>query len=343
MDQDSNNKTKKEPTISELRQDLVSGTWVVIATGRAKRPEAFKEQKREAFQEPLGNCPFCNLGDPEKEKDSLIYLKENGDWSLRVIPNKFPAFKKARALNKKEEGPFFLMDGVGFHEVIVTRDHTRQMANFEIAEVAEVLDAYQERYLALMNRRYINYISIFHNHGREAGASLVHPHSQLIALPVIDPDISRSLSGSYNYWQANKRCVHCIMIEWEKEYGKRIIFENDDFVVLCPFASRVAFEIRIYPKEHRPYFERITDKEKFQAAEALRIGLNKLYRGLDDPAYNFFIHTAPCDGKAYDHYHWHIEILPKTAVWAGFELSTGIEISTIEPEKAAEYLRGIQT
>jgi UDPglucose--hexose-1-phosphate uridylyltransferase len=333
------NKNKKQKNISELRQDLVSGTWAVVATGRAKRPEMFKKQKREVFQESTKDCPFCHLGDPKEGKNPLIYFRENGDWSLRVIPNKFPAFKQERGLNKREQGPFHIMDGIGFHEVIITKDHDRQMANFEVAEVAEVLDCYQERYLDLMNRRFVNYISIFHNHGKEAGASISHPHSQLIALPVIDPDISRSLQGSCNYYRANKKCVHCVMIEWERKSKKRIIFENDDFVVFCPFVSRAAFEIRVYPKAHKSYFERMNEREKFQAAEALRAGLNKLYNALDDPSYNFFIHTAPCDGKSYDHYHWHLEILPKTSIWAGFELGTGIEISTIEPEKAAMFLR----
>ena len=121
--------------------------------------------------------------------------------------------------------------------------------------------------------------------------------------------------------------------------GRRIIFENKEFIVLCPFASRVSFEIRIFPKKHHAYFERVTDEQKEYLAEAFLAALGKLDKGLADPPHNFFLHTAPCDGKNYDHYHWHWEILPKTATWAGFELGTGIEISTIEPEKAAEYLR----
>ena len=132
------------------------------------------------------------------------------------------------------------------------------------------------------------------------------------------------------------------MLEWDLEENQRIIYQNKEFVVLVPFASRVAFEIRIYPKEHHAYFERIKDKEKDLLADALKQALARIFKGLNDPAYNFFLHTAPCDGKDYNHYHWHLEILPKTSVWAGFELGTGIEISTVEPEKAAEYLRKIE-
>jgi UDPglucose--hexose-1-phosphate uridylyltransferase len=157
-----------------------------------------------------------------------------------------------------------------------------------------------------------------------------------------DPDLRRSLDGSQQFFEMHGKCVHCMMLEWDLEEKRRIIFENDQFVALAPFASRVAFEVRIYPKEHKAYFERIKEDEKIKLAEALQVTLNKICKGLVDPPYNFFIHTAPCDGRNYDHYHWHFEILPKTSIWAGFELGTGIQISTIEPEKAAEYLRSIE-
>ncbi|MEK7071841.1 MAG: DUF4931 domain-containing protein, partial [Patescibacteria group bacterium] len=212
-------------------------------------------------------------------------------------------------------------------------------AQFSIPEIRQVLDVYHERYLDLMNEKFVNYVSIFHNHGKIAGATISHPHSQIITHPIIDPDLNRSLAGSAEYWRKHKKCVHCVMLDFDKKDGQRIIFENEDFLVVSPFASRIAFETRIYPKRHLAYFERIKDKEKDSLAEAFKIVFSKLYKALNNPDYNFFLHTAPCDGKNYDHYHWHFEILPKTSTWAGFELGTGIEISTIEPEKAAEYLR----
>jgi len=305
---------------SELRFDPVSKDWILIATGRARRPESFAKK---TFQKSPA-CPFCQL---------------SGEWFVKVIPNKYPAFSQSVGLNEKETGPYKTMDGVGFSEVVITKDHKKTMAQFSIPEIRQILDVYHERYLDLMNEKLVNYVSIFHNHGKTAGATIFHPHSQIVTHPIIDPDLNRSLIGSARYWQKRKKCVHCVMLDFDKKQKQRIVFENNDFLVVCPFASRIAFETRIYPKRHLAYFERIKDKEKDSLAEAFKMAFSKLYKALDNPDYNFFLHTAPCDGKSYDHYHWHFEILPKTSTWAGFELGTGIEISTIEPEKAAEYLK----
>jgi len=324
---------------SELRFNLVSKDWVLIATGRARRPETFATQQREKREIPEKECFFCNLG--EQEKPVLEYKNDNGDWEVTVVPNKFPAFSRSDSLRERAEGPYSLMDGVGFHEVVITRDHKKSLAELSVLQIKKVIDAYQERYLDLANEKFVNYVAIFHNHGHEAGASVAHPHSQIIAMPMIDPDLQSSINGSRIFFEAQGACVHCKMIEWDRENKQRIIFENEKFVVLTPFASRVAFEIRIYPKEHRAYFERIKEKDKVLLAEAFKETLSRIFKGMNDPAYNFFLHTAPPDGKDYNHYHWHFEILPKTSTWAGFELGTGIEISTVQPEEAARYLREI--
>lgn len=329
----------KKPA-SELRFDLVSKDWVVIAAGRAKRPETFATQERQKVEVLEKDCPFCCLD--SQEKPVLEYKQENGEREVTVIPNKFPAFSHAESLHERAEGLYSLMDGVGFHEVVVTPDHKKSLAELSASRVKRVIDAYQERYLDLANEKFVNYVAIFHNHGREAGASIAHPHSQIIAMPLIDPDLQRSINGSRTFFETQGECVHCKMMNWDIEDGRRIIFENDKFVVLAPFASRVAFETRVYPKEHHAYFERIKEDEKEQLAQALQVALGKIFKGLNDPAYNFFLHTAPADGKDYNHYHWHFEILPKTSTWAGFELGTGIEISTVQPEEAAKYLREIK-
>lgn len=342
---------KNKNKISQLRQDLVTGDWVVIATGRAKKPEDFANVIKE--EEPARNgfaigdaggekdCFFCFPEKTQQEKDVLMYQNGEGDWSLRVFPNKYPAFARSRVPKHFEEGPYFGMDGTGYHELIVTRDHEKSLALLDNLQVLEVLDAYQERYIDLMNKKSVNFIEIFHNHGQEAGASIAHPHSQLMAIPVVSPYIKGELDGAENYYRSTRECVYCMMNEWECETQKRVIFENKECVAYCPFSSRAAFEIWVVPKKHKPYFERITAAEKAAVSEALKISLNKIYQALNNPAYNFYIHTAPCDGKDYPHYHWHIEILPRTSTWAGFELSTGIEVSTIQPEIAAEYLRNI--
>lgn len=330
--------TNGKPSESELRQDIVTGDWVVIATGRAKRPDDFIVANR-AEDNPDVEDPFEDPGSSGQEKDVLIYTKPDGDWSLRVFPNKYPAFTRGKAPRNLSEGPYFAMSGVGYHEIIVTRDAHRSLAELETWQVAEVFDAYQERYLDLMTKKSVNYVQIFHNHGKEAGASLTHPHSQLMAIPVVSPYIEGELRGAELYFQSSRENVYEVMTEYESSEKTRLVFENEKFIAFCPFASRAAFEVWVVGKEHNPYFERISDEDKMALAEVFQKALLSIHRGLKNPAYNFYIHTAPCDGKDYQHYRWHIEILPKTATWAGFELSTGVEISTIQPEVAAEHLR----
>jgi len=332
-------KIKKYPA-SELRMDLVSNDWVVIAAGRARRPETFVKYKRIKEAVSPKDCPFCR----EKILQESIahHNKPDGSWFILSAPNEFPALYEVDELNERKQGPNRIMNGLGYQEVIITADHQRQIGQFSEEEVRMVIDFYQERYLELMSKKFIKYVSIFHNHGREAGGSIAHPHSQMIAIPVIDPDLRDSLDGAENFYRSQGKCVYCTMIDWDLKDGHRIVYENKKFVVLCPFAPQVSFEVRIYPKKHQPYFEKITEEEKKFFADAFQKAMSKIYKGLKDPAYNFYFHTAPHDGGTYEHYHWHLNILPKTSIWAGFELGAGIEISTIEPEKAAAFLRKVK-
>jgi UDPglucose--hexose-1-phosphate uridylyltransferase len=364
------NKYKEVKEVSEIRRDAVSKEWVVIATERAKRPKAFKV-KRAKFQQPRRECPFCNLEKSGTPNPVMIYplnlrtkfakrLKRSGDyqkwtdkiWSLTIVPNKFPSFVPGGTLKTRKEGPHEIMPGRGYHEVLITASHDLHFGRLPEEKLEEVIKAYQERYLSLRDEKFVHYISIIHNHGPEAGASLTHPHSQIFAIPIIPRDIHSSLRGSGQYFKKHKRCVHCDMLAWERKKKERIIFENKDFIVVSPYCSSVAFETRIYPKKHKSYFEEITPGQRKNLAECFKIALYKLYRALNNPPYNFFLHTAPCDGldsrkkktiksrdKKYDHYHWHFEIHPKISIWAGFELSTGIEISTVDPSHAAKVLR----
>ncbi|MDP1538630.1 MAG: galactose-1-phosphate uridylyltransferase [bacterium] len=332
---------------SELRFDLVSKDWVVIATGRARRPKTFKKERRVKDELPRGKCPFCKID--TQETPTLVFshgkkIPSNRgipkNWTTVSIPNKYPAFIPYPKLDERKEGPFYKkMNAAGFHEVVVTRDHRKSLGQFKIGEVKEVFDVYQERYLGLMDKKFVNYISIFHNYGSEAGASISHPHSQIITTPLIDIDLDKALVNSEKYYKKTKKCIYCEMNEWELRIKERIVFENKHFLALCPFASKSAFQVIISPKAHLSYFEKATQEEKWHLAEAFQKVLSRLYKGLSDPAYNFYLHTAPCDGKKYPHYHWHWTILPKTSTWAGFEIGTRMEISTIEPEKAAEYIK----
>ena len=338
-------KTRQFP--SELRFDLVSRDWVVIATGRARRPETFKLEKGKAKEVAKKDCPFCQID--TQEKPTLIFShgvevsyqgKIPSDWTTIVVPNKFPAFIPYPELKIRREGPFYAkMNAAGFHEVVVTKDHNRALGQFKVAEVKEVFDVYQKRYLALMHKKFVNHISIFHNHGASAGASIAHPHSQIVTTPLVDIDLSKAVSNAENFYKKNDQCIYCRMNEWDLKTKKRIVFENKDFMVVCPFASKLAFQMIVSPKKHSPYFERITEEEKWSLAEAFLQAMAKLYKGLNNPDYNFYLHSAPCDEKEHPHYHWHWTILPKTSSWAGFEIGTRMEISTIEPEKAAAYLR----
>jgi len=336
------NSNDESPIISELRQDIVTGDWVVVAKARAQKPENFKTQEEEPAPVDKSDCPFC---DPEKtgqKKDTLIYYRDDGEWSLRVFPNKFPAFsRQSNNVRHWDEGPYFGMEGVGYHEIILTRDHDRTFGQMKPEELAELIDAFRTRYLELMNKKSVNYIMIIHNHGKRAGASQPHPHCQLFAIPVVSPGVDLELKGSEHYFYSHKNCVFCSMLEWELKENKRLVFENNSFVVFSPFASRSAFELWIMPKKHEPYFERTAGKTEWELGEALQQAMRKLFFGLNNPSINFYLHTSPCDGKDYDHYHWHIEILPRTSVWAGFEMATGIEVSTVIPEEAAQFLKGV--
>ncbi len=332
---------------SELRLDKTSRDWVVIATGRAKRPEMFKKERRKEKRVPKSECPFCDLS--KQEPPVLAYSNgkkmnsKNSDfpkeWTTISIPNKYPAFIQSKTLNRKEHDGFFeTMNAAGFHEVIVTSDHEKSLALLPKEHVKEVIDVYADRYRDLIKKKLVSYVAIFHNHGAEAGASIYHPHSQLIALPLIDSDLEDALARAKDY-KKNKDCIYCKLNEWEMKKGDRIVYENEDFIAVCPFASKVAFQVIISPKKHLAFFEKITEREKNNLADIFKIVLAKLHKGLGDPAYNFYLHAAPSDGNDHSYYHWHWTILPKTSIWAGFELGVGIEISTIEPEKAAEYLR----
>ena len=329
--------------VSELRQDLVSGDWVVIATGRAKRPNDFIIPKRPSFSQPKSACPF----ERRFSNARVVYAKDGkaagSDWWVQTIPNKYPAFDKGVCAVFGTKGPYTLTNGAGIHEVVITADHTRSFAVMTDQEAELVVRMYQDRFRMLQDDDCIKYISLFHNHGRLAGASLSHPHSQIIAIPVIPPDVASSLKGSERYFAKEKKCVHCVMLRYDLRDKDRLIYESECFVTVAPYASRTAFEMRIFPKSHQARFEDIAPDEQQDFAHVLRVSLAKLYRGLKNPDYNFFLHTAPAkNSHSFEHYHWHFEILPKTAVWAGFEIGTGIEISTIKPENAAAFLRKIK-
>ncbi len=333
-------------SVSTFRKDILSGEWILVATGRRSRPgaEKIKSEKRTSF--PIGNCPFEN---PQENNETAVlwYAKPEvsasdsiDDWFLQVIPNKYPVLSPHQVcpvLNPV--GPYQVMDGVGFHEVIITRDHEKTMADMTIGEIGLILRAYIERFVSIKNEDCIEYILIFHNHGPRAGASVSHPHSQLIALPIIPPDVARSLDGSRLYFGKNKICAHCAILDFELSEKIRIIYENEEFVAFCPYAPRSSFEVRIYPRAHQAHFESINYETRKNLAAAFKAVLEKIRGAMNDPDYNFLIHTAPAKNNNEEHYHWHVEVLPRINIWAGLELGTGIVVVAVSPEEAAETLR----
>lgn len=328
---------------SELRYDVASGDWVVVASGRAKRPDQFKKEvrKKEANKD---NCPFCKWEDFDKVnvvfEDGKEVPEMTDNWSAISIPNKFPAFMPAETLEERHENHLYkTMNAVGYHEVIITRDHEKSLGELPLSKVREVLALYRQRNIELIKKKFVNYVSIFHNHGVEAGASIAHPHSQIITTPLIDVDLNKALSKGRDHYNNEKSCLYCKMNEWELKKRDRIVHENDLFIAVCPFASKSAFQVIISPKKHLAYFEKITEEELDLLADSFSKVLSKLYKGLGDPPYNFYLHCAPSDGMDHGYYHWHWTIIPKTSTWAGFELGARMEISTIRPEDAAKYLR----
>lgn len=327
--------------MSEFRQDLVSGDWIIISTERSKRPHQFKAGKRR--KTPKKGCIF---EDPKEAAKNGVVLaskpQDKKEWKLQVIPNKYPAVSKDGIwmMNVGRTGPFRLLPGYGYHEVLITKDHNDTYADLAPADALLVFEAFKERYKALAEDGNISYIHIFANYGESAGASVHHPHYQILAIPIIPPDVSRSLRGSQDYKKTTDSCVHCAQIAWERRQKKRIIFENKHAVVFAPYASKEPFEMRIFLKKHRPFFEDSSREELKGMADALQKALLKLKKALHDPDYNFFIHTSPSRNKdKHSHYHWHIEIFPKTNISAGFELGTSIEVNTMDPDIAAKFLR----
>ena len=326
----------------ELRKDPITGRWIIVATERAKRPKDYAAEK------PVkqgGNCPFCPGNEASTPTEVMAFRGEgkaanSSGWRVRVIPNKFPALRIEGDLARRGEGMFDIMNGIGAHEVIIeTPDHEKSLADLSPGEVEEVLAAYRGRSLDLRKDERLRYILIFRNHGRSAGASLEHPHSQLIATPVVPKRVQEEIHGAKQYYEYRERCVFCDMIKEEGLFGKRVILENDSFVAIAPFASRFPFETWLLPKRHDGDFGAISDGEIKACASALREILRRMKQLLTDPPYNFIIHTAPLQNHVEGEMHWHLEIMPRLTQVAGFEWGSGFYINPTPPEEAADYLR----
>jgi UDPglucose--hexose-1-phosphate uridylyltransferase len=328
--------------LPELRKDPVTGRWVIIATDRGKRPSDFV---KETVRIKGGFCPFCYGNEDKTPPEILCYRTDGGPrnssgWKLRVVPNKFPALGIEGNLNRQGEGLFDKMNGVGAHEVIIeTPDHNATLATLGEQEVEDIFWAFRDRMLDLKKDKRLRYILIFKNHGEAAGASLEHTHSQLIALPIVPKLVREEIDGSKAHFSFKERCVYCDIIRQELDSGLRVIDENQDFVVIAPYAPRFPFETWILPKTHDSCFENAQKREYQNLSKILKTMLLKMDRVLDFPAYNLVIHTSPLTEAINDFYHWHVELMPKLSKVAGFEWGTGFYINPVTPEDSAKFLR----
>jgi UDPglucose--hexose-1-phosphate uridylyltransferase len=333
--------------LPELRKDPIVGRWVIISTDRAKRPTDFV---RDQVKMKGGFCPFCNGNESKTPPEILAFrpnpnggpapVKDSPGWTVRVVPNKFPALGIEGNLNRQAEGMFDKMSGVGAHEVIIeTPEHSQNLATMPAKRVEDVLWAFRDRILDLKQDKRFKYILIFKNHGEAAGASLEHAHCQLIALPILPRRVAEELEGAKQYFIYKERCVFCDMIRQELDTRVRVVAENDNFVTLAPYAPRFPFETWILPKRHESAFENSSSQMFRDLSHALKMLLVKADRVLDNPAYNMIIHTSPVQEPEQEHYHWHIEFMPKLTKTAGFEWGTGFYINPTPPEEAARFLR----
>jgi UDPglucose--hexose-1-phosphate uridylyltransferase len=325
----------------ELRKDPVVGRWVIISVERGKRPSDFVSPSQ---RKKGGFCPFCP-GNEYTTPPEIMAFRPVGssansrDWSLRVMPNKFPALQIYGELGKTGEGIFDKMNGVGAHEVIVeTPEHHLSLATMPQKAVEDVLWACQMRMTDLRKDRRFKYVLVFKNEGEAAGATLEHTHTQIIALPIVPKLVKEELDAAKQHYEIKERCIFCDVINQELEDGKRVIYENAGYVAISPFAPRAPFETWILPKKHESIFVP-KDKSFADLAEIMQRILRQIDRILDTPPYNFVIHTSPFYDETNDYYHWHIELVPKLTKIAGFEWGSGFYINPTPPEESAKFMR----
>ncbi|OGC11141.1 galactose-1-phosphate uridylyltransferase [candidate division WOR-1 bacterium RIFOXYA12_FULL_52_29] len=342
----------------ELRKDPISDRWVVVSTERGRRPSDFGSSPTVEGAGESKFCPFDEGNEGKTPKEIIAWRKPNTapdtpGWDVRVTPNKFPALVIEGEVNRTGMGIFDMMSGIGAHEVIIeTPNHNLNIADMEESHIDKILWAYKQRIVDLEKDKRFRYILVFKNYGTAAGASLAHPHSQLIATPITPRYVKLELASARSYFLEKERCIFCDMIRQELGTGERMVYENEYFVAFTPFASRFPFELWLLPRRHEAGFQELPDEERMQLARCLKDIMMRLKKTLNDPPYNYVIHTAPNSvprpGKPdywgtinYD-FHWHIEIIPRLTKQAGFEWGSGLYINPTAPEEAAKYLREVK-
>jgi UDPglucose--hexose-1-phosphate uridylyltransferase len=337
---------------NELRKDYLSNRWVVIATERSRRPTDFTKQKTESFQNRV--CPLCVGNEHMTPPAVMLYLKRNGEikkdkdpnglrpnnWLVRVVPNLYPAFSPPK--EQADQTQIMKSENfgcaIGHHEVLVeSPNHNEDPADAELPQLMHLVNAYMDRLRELSAKPYVKYVSIFRNYGKEAGASLSHAHSQIIATPTVPRIVEEEMAASKKFYNHHQKCVFCNIMEKETK-SPRLVLDNEHFIVFAPYASVHPMEFWILPKKHDPNILSLTQTEIKAFAATLKTSLKALKDLVDDPPYNYGFHLA-LNREAENYYHWHVEVYPKLTIWAGFEKNTGMYINTVTPETAATELR----
>lgn len=331
-----------------MRLDPLTEAWTIFSEARATRP-VFGSTRRERTEEPLPD-PF--LAGREHFAPHAIHTANGGTphpWQVRVVPNRAPVLRIEGDATRHGDGFYDRMDGVGAHEVIIESPGEESLEELPLPEILKVINAWKVRMLDLMRDSRMRAFSIIRNVGRPAGALTDHSVSQLVAMAVIPPLLKRKLEIARDFYEAKKRSIFEDILSEEVRCGQRLVYENNGFAVFCPYASRVPFELAIYPKRQCPDFHGLSEQEAAQLADALKITLRKLTSALDHPPYHFILTTAPTRSARHDHwstieadFRWHIEILPRLYHVGGIEVGTGCAVNSVWPEVAAEFLRNLE-
>ncbi len=331
--------------MAQLRKDPVTSRWVIVNVENPKNPRDFNFKP---VAKSSKTCPFCPGNEAMTPPEIVAYGRKSGGknmpgWQLRIVPNKFPALRIEESTDKFAFGVYDKIGGFGAHEVIVENpDHAKEIPDLEIEQVELILRSYRDRCADLRKDTRFRYILIFKNYGAAAGASLEHPHSQLIALPIVPSRVLGEVKGAAKHFEYTDRCIFCDMLNQERAQKALTIHEETHFIGLSPFAGRFPFETWVLPKAHEASFDSLTDDRLTDLARMLKTILGKIRLVLNDPAYNFMIHTVPLDNKQPECFHWHIEIIPQLTQIAGFELGTGFYLNPTPPEVASKALKNAQ-
>jgi UDPglucose--hexose-1-phosphate uridylyltransferase len=331
--------------LPELRYNVITREWVIIAAERAKRPDDFirKDKAKKDLPAFSPHCPFCP-GNESMTPPETYTLKDGAGWRVRVAPNKFPALSFVGQRRNTIKGISRVVTGVGIHEVIVeTPDHSKTLATLQDREVEGVVETYLNRFVAASADPRVEQVTIFKNHGETAGTSLEHPHSQLIATPVITVQVRERLITSLRHFDEYLECIFCHMLELELKDQLRVVLEGEHFVSFVQFATYTPYSMLVMPRRHMACFGEITDAEAADFAFILRRSLGRLYHGLGNPDYNFVIRTAPCEYARVKYYHWYLSIIPRLTKMAGFEMGSGMFINSSLPENDARFLREVKS